>query len=122
MSRLSFKARGAATSVAIALARELGLQDGDAERVLGAILGALQPQATPPGTYPVPFEAAAAAATAWTAAATIEILGQHHGTVLLAGDKAPTTYRVGYRGLDGVVRLADNGEAAAWATQWWPLP
>lgn len=123
--KLPFHVRGAATATAIGLARKLALPESAGERLLDAILGALwQDEGVLPAApgYLVAPGGPEPTRGDWPPSCPIATLGQHHGTVLLAGEEAPRTYRVGYRGLDGVVRLADTGGRADWAAVWWPLP
>lgn len=117
-AKLPFHVRGAAYEAAAGLAHRAALGADDAERVLDAMLGILGIL----GEHRPDRPLLAGVAAVWPASASIETLGQHHGTVLLCGEQKPSTYRVGYRDLEGTVRLADHGEAAPWATQWWPLP
>lgn len=109
MSKLPFHARGEVWRRGAALAAYLHLDDEAAERLVSAMLGALG--------HDAPM--AAAGASCWPAAGGIETLGPHHGLVLL-GDA--TRRRVGYRDVNMMVRVADNGQEAPWATCWWPLP
>ena len=149
MRKLPFQVRGAVYETAAALALRAGLDERDAEGLLGVMLdyiggdkvrvhGVLGPAAAPEAVAPaaaprttlppinMPPERLSApllAAGYWVAKDNpVANLGQQHGAVLLAGDAKPRTYGVGYRDAKGAIRLTNDGREAPWATVWWELP